>query len=155
MKMIRVIFFALIGVSLPIQSFADKDPNLGAIKARKAEMELRKFNAGTLFGMAKGKIEYNAEAAALAADNLEQLLGVNMGAAWPAGSGNDNYPADTRSLREIWSTYPEITHYGEQYAEAVSNLAETAGDGLDALRDGVGALGKSCKGCHDEFRAKK
>ena len=60
----------------------------------------------------------------------------------------------TRALPAIWSTYPAIADKGKAYKAAVIQLAETAGDGVDALKSSVSELGKSCKGCHDEFRAK-
>jgi len=42
---------------------------------------------------------------------------------------------------------------GQALADASAALAEVAGDGLDALRSKVGAVGQACKGCHDDFRA--
>ena len=100
-------------------------------------------------------MEYNAEAAAAAANSLKALMGVDMGRSWAPGTGNDAYPDKTRSLPNIWTTYPEIAEYGKAYAKAVNDLAANAGNGLDALRENVGPLGKSCKGCHDEFRAER
>jgi len=40
------------------------------------------------------------------------------------------------------------------FVTASTTLAENAGGGLDALRANIGALGASCKGCHDTYRAK-
>jgi len=89
----------VVALSLAGGSVAAADgPHDKAIKARQAMFQLYSFSIGTLGGMAKGKIEYNAEAAVLAAE---------------------------------------------------------AGNGLDALRAAIGDVGKSCKGCHDEYRAKK
>jgi len=34
-------------------------------------------------------------------------------------------------------------------------MAENAGNGLEALQSSIGDVGKSCKGCHDDYRAKK
>lgn len=132
-----------------------KDPMQKAIKARNAEMDLRSWNAGPLFGMAKGKIEYDAELAATLANNLLIMTTVKNGRMWPQGSGNDAYPDDTRALPEIWSTYPEIAEKGKTYVEAVTALAEVAGTGLDGLRSKIGDVGQSCKGCHDDFRAEE
>ena len=77
-----------------------------------------------------------------------------MGRAWPTGSDNSFYE-ETTATPNIWETYPEIAEYGKRYKTAVNELAAEAGNGLDALRSKVGPLGKSCKGCHDEFREKK
>ena len=136
-------------------SYAAQDPNEKAIKARQGEMQLRAFNAGPLFGMAKGQIEYDAELASKLAGNLKTLLSLDNGRAWAAGTHNEAYPGKTTSLPKIWDTYPEISEYGKKYAAAVNALAAVAGNGLDELKAKTGDLGKSCKGCHDEFREKK
>ena len=145
----------LIDATLGMPAFAARDPNKSAIKARQGEMQLRSFNAGPLFAMAKGDMPYNAEMAKALANNLKALGAVNNGRAWAKGSDNKAYPNDTTALPKIWETMPEIAKYGKAYGKAVAELAAAAGNGLDALRPTVSELGKSCKGCHDEFREKK
>ena len=142
----------IIGLALAAPGFAAKDPNLKLLKARQGEMQLRSFNVGPLFGMAKGKMEYNAELAATLANNLKTQLELDMGRAWKKGTGNDAYPGKTTALPKIWTTYPEIADYGKKYAKAINELAADAGNGVDSLKAKMGAVGKSCKGCHDEFR---
>lgn len=144
----------LIGLMLTAPGFAAKDPNKDAIKARQGEMELRSFFAGPLFAMAKGKIPYDAESAQMLADNLVKLMEIDISSSWVKGTDNKAYPEDTTALPEIWTTYPEIGNYGKKYATAVNELASVAGKGEKALKGKIGALGKSCKGCHDEFREK-
>ena len=144
----------LAGVALALPGLAAKDPNLKLLKARQGEMQLRSFNAGPLFAMAKGEMEYDAELAGKLANNLKTQLDLDMGRAWKAGTDTENYPGETTALAKIWTTYPEISEYGKRYREAVNELAAVAGDGVEALREKVGPLGKSCKGCHDEFREK-
>lgn len=147
--------FLLLAISLASPAFAAKDPNKSTIKARQAEMQLRSFNVGPLFAMAKGKVDYNAEMASKLAGNLKLLLDLDNGRAWAKGTGKDNYPDESDALPKIWTTYPEIGKYGKKYKEAVTQVAAVAGNGLDALKSKIGMLGKSCKGCHDEFREKK
>ena len=155
MKILTQFCLLLIGLSFVLPGMAAKDPKMNAIKARQGEMQLRSFNAGPLFAMAKGKIEYNAELASKLAGNLKLMLDLDNGRAWAKGSDNDAYPGKTTALPKIWTTYPEISEYGKKYASAVKDLAAVAGTGADALKSKMGALGKSCKGCHDEFREKK
>ncbi len=155
MRIITHLGLLLIGLSLAAPAFAAKDPNIKAIKARQGEMQLRAFNAGPLFAMAKGKMAYDAELAAKLAGNLKLMLDLDNGRAWKKGSDNENYFGETTALPKIWTTYPEISEYGKKYAAAVKDLASVAGTGMDAMKSKVGPLGKSCKGCHDEFREKK
>ena len=155
MKFATKLCLMLVALTFAAPGFAAKDPNLKLLKARQGEMQLRSFNAGPLFGMAKGKVEYDAELASTLANNLKTQLSLDMGRAWKKGTDNAAYPGKTTSLPKIWSTYPEISNYGKKYKTAVNELAAAAGNGLDALKPKVSALGKTCKGCHDEFREKK
>ena len=155
MKLSTKVGLLLIGLSVSAPGLAADDPKKDAIKARQGEMQMRKFNAGPLFAMAKGKMRYDAAQAQMLADNLVKLSAIDIGGAWIPGTDNKAYPEDTTSLPEIWSTYPEISKYGEKYDAAVKELAAVAGDGEKALKSKIGALGKTCKGCHDDFREKK
>ena len=103
----KLLSVAIVGLAFAFTapSFADdKDPNLKLIKARQGEMQLRAFNAGPLFGMAKGNIPYDAEMAASLAANLKMLLDLDMGRAWAQGTDNENYPGKTTSLPKICIT---------------------------------------------------
>ena len=154
MKVRSLLLCSLIAFSAG--AIAKDDANEKAIDARKAEMELRSFYAGTLFGMAKGAIDYDAELAGKMAGALSELAAFynkNGGAYfWPKGSDASAYPDSTTAKANIWTTYPEIGEASKKYEEAVAGLAAEAGNGLGALRANIGALGKSCKGCHDKFR---
>ena len=155
MKIISRAILVITALTLSLPASAAKDPNLNLIKARKGEMQLRSFNAGPLFAMSKGKMAYDPAMASQLASNLKTLLDLDMGRSWKQGTDNQAYAGKTTSLPKIWTTYPEISTYGKKYAKAVNELAAVAGNGLDALKSKTGALGKSCKGCHDEYREKK
>ena len=145
----------LLGFSLVLGASAADDPNEKAIKARRAAMTLQSWYAGPLFQMAKGAVEYNAEMANTYAANFDAVVNMEAEAMWPAGTGNDAYAGKTRALPEIWSTWPEVGEKAQALIDASAELAAVAGDGLDALRSKIGAVGNACKGCHDDFRAEK
>lgn len=156
MQKMRVAFLSALAFAFSVQTFAaDKDPNLGLIKARQGDMQLRAFSAGPLFAMAKGKMPYDAAQASKLANNLKLLMQLDMGRAWAKGTGNDNYPGESHALPEVWSTYPKVAEAGKKYAKAVNELAAVAGNGLDALKSKIGDVGNGCKGCHDDFREKE
>ena len=125
------------------------------IKARKGHMQLYSFNIGVLGAMAKGKKPYDAEAAQTAADNLVTLVQMKNGALWPKGSDNGELGDRTRALPENWSNYPKASEANKAFKMAVMAMQPAAGAGLDAMKAKIGALGKGCKGCHDDFRQKK
>jgi cytochrome c556 len=153
-QVLSILILALVSLSVSLPALAAKDPKKSAIKARQGEMQLRAFNAGPLFAMAKGKMPYDAKLASMLAGNLKALLSVNNGRAWMQGTSNKDYPDDTTALPKIWKTWPDIADYGKKYGKAVNELAEVAGNGQDALRSKIKALGKACKECHDDFRKK-
>ena len=134
-------------------ALTDDEASEKAIKARQGLMQVYSFNLGMLSAMAKGEADYDAELAAVAATNLNVAASMNTGAMWPQGSSNEDHK--TRALPEIWSTYPKVAESGKALADSSAALAAVAGDGLDALKGSIGDVGKSCKGCHDDFRAKK
>ncbi len=142
-------------IFLPIV-LAEDGPHDKAIKARQSMFQLYSFSMGTLGGMAKEKIEYNAEAATAMANNLHAVVNLDQSAFWPPGSDNANTEnATTRALPVIWETYPAITEKNDALKEAVEVLANNAGNGLDALQGAIGDVGNACKGCHDDYRAEK
>ena len=144
----------LLTATYPAQA-QKNDPLLAAIKARQGYMQMVKFNAGPLFGMAKGEIDYDAETAAMLANNLQILNELNNGHVWPADSDNLAYADETRALPEIWDADSRVGEANQAYADAVDALADVAGDGLDALRSTIGDVGNGCKGCHDDYRAEQ
>ena len=143
------------GLSLAFAVSAAKDPNEKAIEARQAVMKLQSWYAGPLFGMAKGDIDYDADMARSYAEHLSMMADVDGGAMWPQGTDNVAYAGKTRALPEGWTNWEEAGKKAQALSEAAAALAAVAGDGLGALRSKIGAVGKACKGCHDDFRAKK
>ena len=144
-----------VGLTLALSASAAKDPNEKAIKSRQAVMALQSWYAGPLFTMAKGDMEYDAEMAGTYAAHLNMMANLDGGPMWPPGTDNGAYAGKTRALPEIWSTYPAVGEKDQALKDAAAALAEVAGGGLDALRSKIGAVGKACKGCHDDFRAEK
>ncbi len=143
----------VLGLSLTLSASAAKDPNEKAIKARQAVMTLQSWYAGPLFQMAKGDLEYDAEMARTYAFHLNTMANAEAGAMWPEGSDNESYDGMTSALPELWLTWPEVGEKAAVLSEVAADLAEVAGDGLDALRSKIGPVGEACKSCHDDFRA--
>lgn len=126
-----------------------------AIGARKAQMQLFAFNLGQLGAMAKGAVDYDAEIASAAAKNVAALAAMDAGAMWPQGTDSTSMPGKTRTKVEAWTTWPEIGKANDALVKASAEFAGVAGNGLDALRGGIGDVGKTCGGCHKVFRDEK
>ncbi len=131
-------------------------PHDKAIKARQAMFQLYSYHVGILGDMAKGKMDYDAAIASEVAKNLEAATHLGQSTFWPVGSDNSNDAnARTRALKGIWENFPDVAKHSENLKTATAALAQTAGNGVEALQAGMGDIGASCKGCHDDFRAKK
>lgn len=125
-----------------------------AIKARQGLFQVYAFNLGQLGAMVKGKADYNAEAAQAAADNLLAAASMQTGPMWPQGSDNTGaMKGKTRAKPEAWTTYPKVADYSKDLVVAAKALAENAGS-LDGIKANIGDVGKACKACHEDFRAK-
>ncbi|WP_137700535.1 c-type cytochrome [Marimonas lutisalis] len=125
---------------------------MAAVKARKAQMQLYAFNIGLLGGMAKGEIEYNADAASAAASNLAALSKLDQSRLWPAGSDNMELGTETAALPAIWDADSDVMAKGTAFVEAAAAMEQAAGGGLDSLKGAIGPLGASCGGCHKAYR---
>ncbi|MEL6979704.1 MAG: cytochrome c [Pseudomonadota bacterium] len=130
------------------------DPLEDAVQARRGYFRMLALNTGPLAAMAKAETPYDAEAAAIHATNLALLGQMNLAHLIPEGTDNAAMPGKTRALPSTWSNLEDATAKYEAFTKASAALAEAAPNGLDALRSAMGALGQSCKSCHDDYRAK-
>ena len=124
---------------------ADK-ATLAAVKARQSHMQLYAFNIGLLGGMAKGDVEYDAEAATSAATNLATLATLNQ------MRYNEALGDETAALPAIWAEGSDVGAKAQALATATAAMQEAAGGGLDALRGAIGPVGEACGACHKANR---
>lgn len=128
-----------------------------AIKARQAVMQLLSFNLGKLGAMVKGEMDYDADQAKIAGDNLKAVARIRQDAMWPAGTAMEEAGMEgkTWAKKAAWDTFPEVSKKHEALVAAADKMAEAAGGGVDAIKAAIGPVGASCKGCHENFRASK
>lgn len=124
------------------------------IKARQAQMRLNSFNLGPLGAMAKGELPYDAAVAAAAAKNLAAIAAMDQSRIWAKGTGQPENEG-TRALPAIWETPDDFSAKVAGLRTATAALADAAGTDLEALRAGMGEVGKACGACHKAYRAEK
>ena len=129
-----------------------QSPFEGAIKARKAHMQLNAFNLGQLGAMAKGEAEYNAEAAAAHAANLVALSSMSMTGFWPEGSAQGEVEG-TRALPALWTDSAGVMEDAAELNDALTALNAAAGTDLASLQAATGPVGEACGACHKAYRA--
>ncbi len=124
------------------------------VKARQSFMQILAYNNGILGAMARGKAPYDATVAQTAATNLSLAASMSNASMWPAGSDMDSQ-SDTVAKKDIWSTWPKAGESFGKLAKATTFLEGEAGNGVDALKAAMKDVGKTCSGCHKQFRAKR
>ena len=134
---------AFLTVTVAFSAHADK-----AVEYRQAIFKIMGWNIGALSQMAKGDRPYDAAMAQSAADALAALGPIMPGAFDPTTKSK-------RTLQAIWDEPAKFQAAVDQYADASTALAAVAGDGAEALGGALGALGASCKNCHESFRGRR
>ncbi|MFM6985762.1 MAG: c-type cytochrome [Hydrogenophaga sp.] len=119
-----------------------------AIKYRKAGFTLMATHVGRVGAMVNGRVPFDAKVAADNAAVAETLSRLP----WAAfGPGTEK--GDTRALPVIWTDQGAFKEAGEKMqAEMVKLVAATKTGNLDSVKLAFGAVGQTCKACHDNFR---
>ncbi len=151
----RLTVFSLAGVlaalSLIGLAAAEAEPD-NAIKYRKAVMSVVGGNMSALVMIAKGEVEH-AEALAAHAQMLAETSELSLAAFRQNTDGQGR--EKTTALGKVWSDWDDFEEGMQTFTEEANKLASMAEAGdMDGLRGQIGALGKACKDCHDDFRSK-
>jgi len=130
-----------------------------AIRARQAVMRVIALNFGPVAQMAQGKLPWNKDMFVANALRLEAIWGMQPARFFVPGSdaavAGSKIASFTDSRPEIWSSADKFKAANDRMGEAVANLAKAARAGDEAaMKTAAGALGKTCGGCHDDFRKK-
>ena len=154
MKFTTLITSTTLSLGILAGSAFAQDPISNAIGARQSLMRLYAFNIGTLGGMAKGAIAYDAAAATTAEANIAKLASIDGRAMFPTGS-DDKAAANTAAKPEIWSNMADVGAKFGDLVKASIAMEAAAGGGLDAMKGAIGALGGACGACHKAYRTPK
>jgi cytochrome c556 len=131
-------------------AFAQQKPEV-LVKQRQAVMTLQGKYFGPMAAMAQGKAPYNADVVRRNSAYLDNLSRM----AW------DGFDPSTRDVKS--ATLPAAYEQQAKFKEAASRLENEAhklwevaqrGD-EGAVKAQIGAVGKTCGGCHNDFRQKQ
>jgi len=119
-----------------------------AIKYRKASFTVMAAHFGRIGAMANGRVPFDAKVAAENAAIVETMARLP----WAAfGPGTDK--GDTRALPDIWKEPDAFKAAADKMqAETAKLVAATKTGNLDSVKATFGAVGQTCKACHDDFR---
>lgn len=62
---------------------------------------------------------------------------------------------ETRAKMDIWKNQADFKEKISAFQKAAADLAATDPSDMKAFGSAVGALGKTCKSCHDKYREEK
>jgi len=136
--------------SLPVAVFAQAKPDV-LVKQRQAAMTLIGKYFGPLGGMAQGRVPYNAGVAARNAGYLETLSKLPWDGFDPSTSKEKS-----ATLPAAFTDAGKFKQAASDMEDAIAKLAAaTKGGDEAAVKAAIGAVGKTCGGCHDAFREKR
>ena len=145
-------------LAIPIVAQAQAKPE-DAIRARQSIMRVIAMNFGPLGKMGSGEVALNKEVFQANSTRVEALWAMNPGQYFVPGTDKPvsgvKFASFTDARPEIWSQPDKFKAVADRATQAVGALAQAAKSGDEkAMRAAAGELGKSCKACHDDFRAK-
>lgn len=121
-----------------------------AIKYRQAVMKAVGGHMTAMAGVIKGEVPHKGDLKAHAAGMA--ALATMAGHIFPEGSDF----GDTSAKAEIWKKPAEFKKAMGAFQTAAANMNKAVqGTDSKAVAGAFADLGKACKGCHDDFRAKK
>ncbi len=139
----------VLGLTVAQGALAQAKPEV-LVKQRQAAMTLQGKYFGPMAAMAQGKIPYNAAVVQRNAGFLDNLSRM----AW------DGFDASTRGEKS--RALPAIFDNSAGFKQAATRLENEAAKLVALSKSGdeaavkaqIGAVGKTCGGCHDDFREK-
>jgi len=124
------------------------------VAARNGIMAVIAINMGTLGGMARGKIAYDADAAQAAANAIHGVSMVDLPSLFPEGSDEMSFDGSRAGI----AIFDNPTGFSAEWAQvqmAAPILAAEAANGKDAMMAALEGVDATCKSCHKTFRAPK
>jgi len=148
MKVLASVAAGALVASLSVPALAQFQRPDDAVKYRKAAFTVMGSHFSRIGAMANGRVPFDATAAANSAAIVETMSALP----WEGFlAGTDK--GDTRAKPEIWAEEVKFKEGAEKLQVETAKLSAAAKTGnLDAVKAAFGAVGQSCKACHDVYR---
>ncbi len=138
----------VLGAGYGAAVFAQAKPDV-LVKQRQAGMTMIGKYWGPIGGMASGKTPYNAERVARNAPILEVLSKLP----WD-GFVETTKDVKSKARPEVWSDNAKFKTAADRMQKAVAQLAKVSTGDEATVKSALSEVGKTCGGCHDDFREK-
>jgi cytochrome c556 len=139
-----------LGAGYSLTALAQVKPEI-LVKQRQAAMTLQGKYFGPLGGMAQGKVPYNKDIVVRNAGYLNALDEMP----W------DGFTPETKNeksaaLPAVWNEPAKFKEAADRLRKEVDQLVKVSNGGDEAaVKAQIGAVGKTCAGCHETFREKR
>ena len=121
------------------------------VKQRQSAMTLIGKYWGPMAGMMQGKIPYDANVIQRNAGFLDNLSRMP----WD-GFADSTKDVKSAALPTVWSDSAKFREAASRLENEASRLVQVSRSGDEAaVKAQLGAVGKTCGGCHNDFRAKQ
>ena len=128
-----------------------KDEQKDAMEYRQSTFKMVGQHFGMMAAMVKGKVEYDAAAFTKNAEAVAMLSQLA-----PNGFATVGSAKKSRAKKAIWENKEDFAKKVTAFQTASTALVEASKSGdLDKAKAAFGDAGKTCKGCHTEYRSKK
>ncbi len=139
----------LLGTGYGTAVLAQAKPEV-LVKQRQSAMTLIGKYFGPIAGMPSGKAPYNADTVARNAGYLDVLVKMP----WDGFTENTK-DEKTRALPAVFTDTAKFKEGGDRLQSMVAQLAKVSKGGDEAaVKAAIADVGKTCAGCHENFRAK-
>ena len=148
------IFVALAVIAASASAIAQQGPKPeNLIKWRQSAFQIVAWNSGRIKASLDG--QYNKDEVLRAANTIAAVANSGLGALFAPGSEQGKGWHDTSAKPEVFKDTKHFGELGANFAKEANELASLAAGGdAAAIKTQYGKLTRTCKACHDDFKAK-
>lgn len=142
------------GLAASATAFAQQAPRPeNLIKWRQSAFQVVAWNSGRIKASLEG--QYNKDEVLKAANTIAAVAGSGLGALFAPGTEQGKGWHDTTAKPELFKDGKRFAELGASFGKEANELAAIAATGdVAAIKTQYGKLTRTCKACHDDFKAK-
>jgi len=150
----RIVAAAMAATALTGSAFAQQGPKPEQlIKWRQSAYQVIGWNAGRIKASLDGT--YNKDEVLKAANTIAAIANSGLGTLFVPGTEHGKGWHETSAKPELFTDAKKAGERGADFAKEANELARVAAAGdLPIVKEQYGKLTRTCKACHDDFRAK-
>ena len=121
-----------------------------ATELRQAIFKILGANMGPLGGMARGKVPFDAAQVAVNAERINQMSKMIVDF---TQTDTRSFNVGTEALDKVWQDRAGFEQRAKDLTNASATLQNVATSGDEtAIKKAIAGVGKTCGGCHDDFK---